>query len=210
MALSEQIPRMQRFGLRAALLRIHSDLFQVHRLVDQYSIYDPPELTNLETLVLVLEDRRFMHHAGVDGLALAREFGRAVTFREHGGASTIDMQFVRTATGYRERTLTRKLYEMLLALLIQYRYSKIVILRSYLNHAFFGSRLIGAERTAKELYGVSHHDLSLVQASTLAAALVYPRPLAPQDAWLNNVRRRSSYGMRIYLANKQRFDQLHR
>jgi len=140
---------------------------------------------------------------------MLREMLRFLTFRKYGGASTIDMQFVRTVTGYRERTLRRKLYEMLLTLLIQFRYSKIVILRSYLSHAYFGSHVIGIRAAAKTMFQADPDDLTLDQAAVIAAMLVYPRPLSAPEAWTHKLFRRSKYGVSVYIANKQRFDQLH-
>jgi len=159
-------------------------------------------------MVIALEDRRYFRHAGVDLASVVRELVKAISFRRHGGASTIDMQFVRTATGYKKRTFGRKAYEVLLALLIQYRYSKIVILRSYLNCAFFGSRLIGADRAARSVFGVRADDLNVEQAAFIAAMLVYPRPLAPPANWQLRVRKRADYGMAIHIAHKQRLYQV--
>jgi membrane peptidoglycan carboxypeptidase len=207
-ALYKQQPKLGPIGIRPILLRVHADLFQIHRYADVWSAYYPDELTNLEKLVLALEDRRFMKHAGVDLISIIREISRALRFKRHGGASTIDMQIVRTATGYRTRTLGRKLYEVFLALLIQYRYSKIVILRSYLKSAFFGSHLVGAEKAAYTLFNTSSASLTIEQAAFLAAMLVYPKPLAGGETWSSKVLRRSNYGMKIYIANKKRFDQV--
>jgi membrane peptidoglycan carboxypeptidase len=208
MALYELAPKLPPFGLRKMLLRVHVDLFTIHRYVLPWAHYYPPELTNLEKLVLVLEDRRFLRHVGIDSKSLARELIRALTFKRHGGASTIDMQFVRTATGYKKRTIKRKLYEMMLSVVIQYRYSKVTILRSYLNCAFFGSGLVGAKRAASRIFSSNHEYLTIEQAALLAAMLVYPRPLKGGQIWLTNVRRRADYGIRIYIAGKQSFDQL--
>src|SRR5260370_30708064 len=129
MRLFRQQPVLHSFGLRQALIKVHADLLFIHSRVDKWAAFYPSELTPLERMVIVLEDRRFMKHPGFDPKSVVREFFKALTFRRHGGASTIDMQFVRTVTGYKELTITRKLYEMLLSILIQYRYSKIVILR---------------------------------------------------------------------------------
>lgn len=120
--LYEQEPKLKFMRPREALTKIHTDLFKVHSNVKPALAYYPAALTNLEKLVLVLEDRRFMFHHGFDVKSLVRELLRAITFRRHGGASTIDMQFVRTSTGYKERTIARKLYEILLAFIIQFRY----------------------------------------------------------------------------------------
>src|SRR5262245_33638723 len=109
-------------SLRRALIRLHTDLFEIDERVSEW-ISDEP-LSTAEKMILVLEDHRFFRHWGVSFIDCLREFGRAATGQRHGGASTIDMQFVRTATDYRELTLRRKVYEVLLAVLIQFRYTK--------------------------------------------------------------------------------------
>jgi len=147
--LHEQAPKLRLFHLRESLIKIHLDLFKINAKVHGSLDFPRSGLTELEKMCLVLEDRRFFDHHGIDVWSAARETLRALTFRRHGGASTIDMQFVRTCTGYRELTLGRKVYEMLLAVLIQFRYSKIAILRSYLNCAYFGAQPRGASSAAQ-------------------------------------------------------------
>jgi membrane peptidoglycan carboxypeptidase len=172
--------------------------------------YYPAPLSKFEVAVLILEDRRFFSHWGVDPVAVVREIARAATFRKHGGASTVDMQLVRTATGYKERRLSRKLYESLLATLIQFRYSKPRILRSYLASAFFGSHLIGAETASLKLFGRFPDDLPIEESALLAAMLVYPKPTLPTDNWLVKIRRRANYAQRLYPRYEQRFKKLPR
>lgn len=206
--LYKQKPKLDVFKPRQALLQLHTDLFNIHFRIDQFSAYYPSQLSNLEKLTLILEDRRFLSHHGFDVKSALREIFRAMSFQKHGGASTIDMQFVRTCTGYRERTLSRKLYEILLSILIQFRYSKIVILRSYLNCAFYGSGLNGADAASKKIFQKHKDQLSVSESSFLAAMLVYPRPLEPTPQWLSKVERRARYGERCYITNKQRFEKL--
>lgn len=205
--LYEQEPKLKLIHPREALIKIHLDLFKVHANVSPWLAYHPETLTPLEKFVLVLEDRRFLSHRGFDGKSVLRESLRAFTFRRHGGASTIDMQFVRTSTGYKQRTLRRKAYEIFLAALIQFRYSKIVILRSYLACAYFGSHLRGADQAARKIFNKPANDLLDEEAAFIAAMLVYPRPLCPTSEWHSKVQRRADYGKRIYFANKKRFDQ---
>ena len=206
--LYEHEPKLKIRRPREILTKIHLDLFKIHSNVQPALAYYPPALTNLEKLTLVLEDRRFLVHHGLDVKSVLREILRAVTFRRHGGASTIDMQFVRTSTGYKERTLARKLYEMFLAIIIQFRYSKIEILRSYLACAYFGSHRRGADAAAHKIFGKRADDLSIEEAAFIAAMLVYPRPRQPTVEWESRVHRRADYGKRIYITNKERFDQL--
>jgi membrane peptidoglycan carboxypeptidase len=204
--LRKQEPKLILPGLRVILLKIHADLFTIDRRIQRHSKYYPEYLTNLEKMAIVSEDRRFMSHRGVDVRAIIRELFKAVTWRKHGGASTIDMQFVRTATGYRSRTIRRKLYEIFLSLIIQFRYDKVTILRSYLACAFFGSHIKGAASASRVMYNKSADDLSIDEASVIASMLVYPRPLSAPLSWKSNVEGRAQYTMRFYLSNKKRFD----
>lgn len=201
-------PKIKILSVREFLLRVHRDLLTVHSRIKVYSAHYPDKLTNVEKLVLVLEDRRFLDHYGVDFRSVFREFLKMVSFRRHGGASTIDMQFVRTCTGYRERTARRKIYEIFLSVIIQFRYSKVVILRSYLACAFFGSHLEGTESVSRKLFKKSAAELSVDQASYVAAMLVYPMGLRKTDQWWLKLQRRASYGKAVYILNKERFDKL--
>jgi len=196
-------------SIRRFLISVHMDLFVIDRKILSYENGYP--LSDFEILVLVLEDRRFLRHSGVDLLACARELIKALLLRRHGGASTIDMQFVRTATGYRDVTLKRKIYEIILSVIIQYRYPKRVILRSYLNCAFFGSQLIGTNRAAQKMFNIKPVEMNLEQASILASMLVYPRPLNPDGSpWRKKVLRRAEYGYRRMIRLKQSFEEIPR
>ena len=194
------------FSLRRCLIRVHTDLEKIHSRV--HWNFGEPKLSKFEVMVLISEDRRFFHHYGFDIRSILREVLRLLTFRRHGGASTIDMQFVRTITGYRDRKFSRKIYEILLAWLIQFRLSKVEILRSYLSCAFYGSRLTGAEAAARKVFKQNPEDLNDKEAAMLAAMLVYPRPLSPTVAWQNKVERRANYLVRLYPGMKKRFEKL--
>lgn len=165
-------------------------------------------LTNLEKLILALEDRRFFSHLGIDFKSVIRELLKALRNLKHGGASTIDMQLVRTATGYKDRAISRKLYEQFLAVLIQFRYSKLRILRSYLSCAFFGSHLNGADAASNTIFAKNAADLTIDEASIIAAMLVYPKPLVITDRWEKLVKRRASYGVSVYISMKNSFDKV--
>lgn len=188
-------------------MRVHIDLFAIDNKVLYWAESVGP-LSLLEKLVLALEDRRFFEHNGVDWRAVGRELAKLLTGRRVGGASTIDMQFVRTATGFREKTLRRKLYEILLARIIQFRYSKTVILRSYLACAFFGSHIYGIENAAKKAFAKNLAMLNDEQLAEIAAMLVYPRPLRPSDKWMHKVQCRAGYGLRWKGRLEQRFKKI--
>jgi membrane peptidoglycan carboxypeptidase len=162
------------------------------------------KLTALELMTIALEDRRFFYHRGVDVPSIIRETVKALTGRKHGGASTIDMQFVRTVTGFRAPTITRKLYEGFLALAIQSRHKKLEILRSYLSCAYFGSGLIGANAAARTTFNKEADRLSIKEASLISAMLAYPRPLHGSPRWEQRARRRAAYAVTVFAARKRR------
>lgn len=188
-------------------MKLHRDLFSIDAHIERHAA-EVGGLTAIEKLVIVLEDRRFFLHRGFDWIAACREMISALTFRRFGGASTIDMQFVRTATGFRDRTAMRKLYEILLAMLIQFRYTKLVILRSYLDCAFFGSHLYGVKKASKALYNKHPFVLTEQEAAEIAAMLVYPRPLRPNDKWMGRIQRRAAYGLQWVRRLEKSFDKI--
>lgn len=144
---------------------------QVHqywRNYDQISDY-------LKRSVLISEDAQFLHHSGFDwqGIryALRRnlEAGKAVA-----GGSTITQQLAKNLYLSGERSYTRKVQEALIALMLEIGLSKRRILELYLNVAQWGHQIYGAEAAARHYFQVSAADLSVEQATQLAAML--PRP----------------------------------
>lgn len=201
-------PRKQYPSLRRWLLKLHGNLLIIHDAINPNVADYPAFLSDFERLVLTLEDRRFFKHMGIDWRRFVRDAFRAITFRTHGGASTIDMQFVRTVTGYRDRTIRRKLHEALLAYIIQHRYSKLEIMRSYLKIAYFGTRMKGSEAAAQELYGLHPTELNVDQAASVAAMLVFPRPRNPSEEWKYKHSRRMNYIKAVYTRRKDSFDKI--
>jgi hypothetical protein len=72
------------FSLRRILIQIHLDLFKIDRKILYAPLPEP--LTDFEILVLILEDRRFFKHYGIDLRSVVRELVRALTFQRFGGA----------------------------------------------------------------------------------------------------------------------------
>jgi membrane peptidoglycan carboxypeptidase len=178
--------------------RLRSDLSIIEKHVHRDPSVASPRLTPLEQMVIVLEDRRFFRHAGVDIRSVIREVYKKLSRRKHGGASTIDMQFVRTATNYRDRTFRRKTYESLLSTLIQFRYGKRVILRSYLACAYLGTGLNNANQAAQKIFAKAANRLDLEEAAFIAALLAYPRPRNGSAEWERKARHRAAYAMTVY------------
>ena len=188
----------------AWLARLRSDLSRIHENVRPLPNSPAIALTALELMTIALEDRRFFSHPGIDLPSIARETIRALRGRKHGGASTIDMQFVRTVTGFKAPTMGRKIYEAFLALMIQSRHNKVEILRSYLACAFFGPGLIGANAAAQRVFNKNADRLSIEEASFISAMLAYPRPLHELPRWEQRARRRAAYAVAVFAKRKGR------
>lgn len=129
--------------------------------------------------VLVAEDRRFFQHRGVDVLAVLRATVANATHGEiRQGASTITQQLARTLFLTRERGWGRKLHEAVLALLLEFRYSKPRILEAYLNTIYLGEdgdvAVHGLPAAARHFLGKDLAAVRADEAALLASAISSP------------------------------------
>ena len=133
----------------------------------------------LTKAVIAIEDRRFYEH---DGFDVIRILGSALAVARAGeavqGGSTITQQLARQSVG-REKTLTRKLKELLFASRLEHQLSKHEILELYLNKVYFGDGLYGVEAASRGYFGKKASELSLPEAALLAGLLKAPSTYAP-------------------------------
>jgi penicillin-binding protein 1A len=144
---------------------------------------------------LAVEDRRFFAHEGVDYRravgALVHDI-QAMSFRE--GFSTLTMQLARNVFPEhltREKTLKRKMWEVVLARAIERRFSKDEILEMYLNQIYLGNGLYGVEAAAEGYFGRPVSRLSVAQAALLAALPKAPSTYDPRRHPVAAVERRN-------------------
>jgi penicillin-binding protein 1A len=134
----------------------------------------------LPAAFVAIEDKRFYEHHGVDPIGLSRALLRDVI----GGAvveggSTLTQQLARNLFLTRERTISRKIQEAILAFWLEQRYSKDQILELYLNRVYFGSGAYGVEAAAQKYFGKSARYVTLPEAALLAGLMKSPTRLAP-------------------------------
>ena len=111
---------------------------------------------------IAIEDRRFYEHYGVDPYGIARAAIANILHRGVSqGGSTITQQLAKNLFLTQERTIHRKLQEMLLALWLERKFSKTQILELYLNRVYFGSGAYGIEQAAQRYFGKSAKEMSL-------------------------------------------------
>jgi penicillin-binding protein 1A len=136
----------------------------------------------LRLSVVAVEDKRFYSHWGIDimrlpGLALS-------TLRNAGsvkGTSTITQQLARSMFLTPERSLTRKVKEMALAVELERRYSKSEILEMYFNQIWFGGSVYGVEAASEKYFGKTVARLNPVECATLGAMLANPPVYSPYN-----------------------------
>jgi penicillin-binding protein 1A len=129
---------------------------------------------------VAIEDRRFYSHHGVDPLGIARALVADILRRGASqGGSTITQQLAKNLFLTQERTVSRKLQEIALALWLEHKYTKTQILELYLNRVYFGSGAYGVEGAAQRYFGKSARQLALPEAAMLAGLVQSPSRLAP-------------------------------
>ena len=130
--------------------------------------------------VIAIEDRRFYSHFGIDPIGLARAMATNVLGRRFSqGGSTLTQQLAKNLFLTPDRTLERKVQEVLLALWLEHKHTKDQILEMYLNRVYFGSGAYGVEAASRRYFGKSARDVTLAEAALLAGLLKAPSRLSP-------------------------------
>jgi penicillin-binding protein 1A len=149
---------------------------------------------HLVDAVLAIEDRRFFSHRGIDPTGLGRAIltnlkaGRVVQ-----GGSTITQQLAKNVFLSPERTLVRKLEELVLALWLELRLSKPDILELYLNRVYFGAGAYGVESASRRFFNKGAKDVTMAEAAVLAGLLKAPSKYSP--AWNPTLARERAQGV---------------
>ena len=134
----------------------------------------------LPQAVMAIEDRRFRDHFGVDPIGLARAaVSNLVAGGVVEGGSTLTQQLAKNLFLTPERTIERKMQEMLMALWLEAKYSKDQILEMYLNRVYLGAGAYGVDAAAERYFGRSARELDLAQSAMIAGLLKAPSRYAP-------------------------------
>src|SRR5437868_36644 len=135
---------------------------------------------NLVDAVIAIEDRRFFEHGGIDPRGMMRAAWRNLTgSRGTEGGSTITQQLTRLTYLSPERTLRRKVQEIMLAFWLESRLSKNGILGNYLNADYFGAGAFGIDAAVHRYFGKKAADLDVAEAAMLAGLIRAPSHLSP-------------------------------
>src|SRR3954469_20307796 len=128
-----------------------------------------------------MEDRRFYSHKGIDPLGLARALLLDLRARHYvAGGSTISQQTAKIVYTQQQKTMSRKLVELIDAAGLEKSLSKQQILELYLNRIYLGSGAYGVDGAARVYFGVSARELTLAQAAMLATLTRSPSVFSPR------------------------------
>ncbi|MFZ4541789.1 MAG: transglycosylase domain-containing protein [Rickettsiales bacterium] len=149
---------------------------------DVYGTYVPYDQLPkaLVLAVIATEDRRFFEHHGVDFFGIARaivtNFARGHTVQ---GGSTVTQQVAKNVFLTPERTLKRKLQEVILAFWLEARFTKKEIMAIYLNRVYLGGGAFGVDAAAHRYYNKGAKDLNLYESAMMAGLLKAPSRYSP-------------------------------
>ncbi|WP_372527846.1 penicillin-binding protein 1A [Piscinibacter sp.] len=147
----------------------------------------------MQDAVLAIEDARFYRHSGVDYVGVIRaglaQFGKL----RSQGASTITMQVARNFYLSTEKTFTRKIYEILLALKIESQLSKEQILEVYMNQIYLGQRAYGFSSASEIYFGKPLNEITVAEAAMLAGLPQAPSAYNP----ISNPRRATARQLHV-------------
>lgn len=178
------------------LYEIHGD--EKRTLV---KIEDIPDYVKYATVAI--EDKNFYKHHGVSWTGLIRAFLESVIKHQKvQGTSTLTQQFVKNAILTNERSITRKLKEVLLSMEIEKHYSKDQILQLYLNEIPYGSTMYGIQSAAQGYFGKDAKDLTLDEAALLASIPQAPDLYNPYGTGAHGDNRKTLVGRQHYVLDQ--------
>ena len=130
--------------------------------------------------MVAVEDRRFRSHPGVDPIGIARGIWVGVTRGDNvRGVSTITQQLARNIFLTNDRSFARKVREGILALALEWRFSKDQILELYLNRVYFGGGAYGIDAASRRFFGHSATELNTGEAAIIAGLVKAPSNYSP-------------------------------
>ena len=165
-------------------------LYDVHTDAKRTLIAFEDISRNIKNATIAIEDLEFYEHKGIKPTAILRAVlsnltpGSGLTQ----GGSTITQQVIKNSVLTKDKTITRKLKEWILALKLEKVLAKDEILNTYLNENPYGGSIYGVEEASKTFFGKSAHDVTLAEAAYIAAipqAPTFYSPYGPNKERLN-------------------------
>ena len=151
-----------------------NDIAKFGQIYDKI-IYPEKLPKNLTDAVIAIEDRRFYEHFGFDVIGFSRAMITNIFRKRYAqGASTITQQVAKNIFLTPNKTVRRKVQELLLSFWLEHKFTKDQIMALYLNRVYFGSGSYGANAAANWYFNKNVYDLNVREAAILAGMLKAP------------------------------------
>ena len=149
---------------------------------------------HLKQAVIATEDANFYNHIGIDPKGIVRSILINLKVKKASvGGSTISQQLIRSSFLTLEKTIKRKVREIVSTLVLEKKYSKNQILEFYLNQVPFGSNCYGVEAASQTYFKKSVSEISLSEAAILTSLIQAPSYLSPYGANKDKLLARKDY-----------------
>lgn len=147
----------------------------------------------LKNATLAAEDQQFYNHFGFNPATITASFLRNFGADSRAGGSTITQQFIKNSLLTSEKTYSRKIKELILAIELEAKFEKDEILEMYLNEIPYGSNAYGAEAASQTFFSKSAKDLTLAEAATLASLPKAPTFYSPYGSNTDRLEERKNW-----------------
>jgi len=178
----------------------HDNVLLSEFYIERRNIISPDRLPqHVKNAFIAVEDARFYKHAGIDPVRILSAF--VVNLKEGGyvqGGSTITQQLAKMLFFKPEKTITRKVKEMVISLQMERRYTKDEILGLYLNNVYFGTRAYGIDAASHIYFGKAVEDITTPEAALLAALPKAPSKYSPFTDATKSLNRRNYVLKRMF------------
>jgi 1A family penicillin-binding protein len=154
-------------------------LYKVYKNENRTLLHLSDIPTNVRNATIAIEDEDFYSHPGFSVRGITRAFFKNLTHGELTGGSTITQQLVKTTLLSPEKTLLRKVKEIILAIEVEMAYSKDQILEMYLNEVSYGGSSYGIEEASQTYFAKHASELNLAEAALLAGLTQRPTAYSP-------------------------------
>jgi len=154
-------------------------LYNIYQSKDQTFIPLSQIPKHVQQATIAIEDRSFYNHGAIDIKGITRAMYSIVFHKELQGGSTLTQQLVKTSLLTLDRTITRKIKEVILAFATEFLYSKNKILEMYLNQVPYGGTAYGIEAASQTYFGKKAKDLTLAEGALLAGLPEAPTTFSP-------------------------------
>ncbi|MBI3984914.1 MAG: PBP1A family penicillin-binding protein [Candidatus Levybacteria bacterium] len=154
-------------------------LYQIYDQKNQIFVPLASVPKDVREATIAIEDRNFYEHGAIDIRGMARAAVAIVFKQQLQGGSTLTQQLVKNSLLTQERTIPRKIKEVILSFATEFIYSKDQILEMYLNQSPYGGTAWGVEAAAQRYFGKKASDLNLEESALLAGLPQSPTLYSP-------------------------------